>query len=215
MLEDKDPQGFIDSLATVPGKFSDRAKLTVTATSEALQITPRQVRLILESGVLPDLRSDRIVRLSRKKVYVPRDGTQPILRTRSESTDPDSGRPIGYSASMTDDDVLAASRMWWRADPSKIVNAGYLLVSVGSLIVAILAVDGVDSSVRVEVPGKNGETGNEVRHSFNARLVSRYEGVTDSVIWVGADTTPFEYAISEALLGHFHRAVSGGPIAYL
>jgi hypothetical protein len=215
MHESTTPQSFLDSLATVPGKFSDRARLTVTATSEVLEVTPRAVRVILESGALSDLRSDRIVGISRKKVFVKGTGMQPVLRTGSGSIDPSTNRPIGYNASMTDAEVLEANRMWWRADANKIVNAGYLPVSIGSLIVALLRIDGLEESVRFDAPDKNGDPGKEVRHSFKAELVARYNGDRDEVVMCHENPTELDRGIAEGMLGRLHRAVSGGPIAYL
>jgi hypothetical protein len=151
--------------------------------------------------------------LSRKPVLVPHFGNQPVLRTGSGSVDPADGRPIGYSASMSDADVLEANRMWWRADPEKIISAGYLPVSVGSLIVALLRIDGLDESVRFDAPDKNGNPGKEVRHSFKATLVARYDADTDTTVMKTGETD--DTVVAHGLPGHFHRAVSGGPIAYL
>lgn len=206
-------RSLIDSLATVPGKFSEHANLTIKAASDTLGITPRQVRLILEAGILSDLRVDKITALSRKPIFVPHGGNQPVLRTGSGGVDPHDGRPIGYNASMSNDDVLEANRMWWRADPEKIISARYLPVSVGSLIVALLRIDGLDESVRFDAPDKNGNPGKEVRHSFKATLVARYEGNSGLVVTYTGDSD--DMAVAYTLLGHFHKAVSGGPIAYL
>lgn len=206
-------KSIIDSLKMVPGKFSESAQLTVKAASDALGITPRQVRIILESGVLSDLDSEKVMRLASKSIFVPHKGNQPVLRTGSSGTDPEDGRPIGYSNSMTDAEVVEANRMWWRADPNKIISAGYLPISVGSLIVALLRIEGLDESVRFEAPDKNGNPGKEVRHSFKATLVARYDADSDTTVMKTGDTDDTVVALT--LLGHFHRAVSGGPIAYL
>lgn len=214
MIQTTNPVDFNTALASlyaVPGKFSEGAELSVKNAAATLDVTPRSIRMLLESGVLPDLNSQRIIELSSKTVFVKSKGLQPVLRTGIADVDPSDNRPIGYSDSMSDSDVLEANRKWWRADPQKLIAARYLPISIGGLNVALLGIRGLEESVRVDVLDKNGKPGKEVRHSFDAYLIARYHGASDSIVIKKSEDTK----AALTLLGHFQCSVSGGPIAYL
>lgn len=215
MTKQENFQELCELLVTVPGKFANGAELTLKTIAETLDITPRAVRMLLEAGVFPDRKSSRIVSLSQKPVFVKSGGKQPILRTGVAGVDPEDNRPIGYGDSMSDADVLEANRKWWRADPDKLIAAHYLPVSLGGLIVALLGINGVEESIRVDVEDKNGNPGKEVRHNFDAYLVSRYNSETGEAVMCMENPTGEAEAATRLFLGHFQRSVSGGPVAYL
>lgn len=208
-----DLKSTLDSLVTVPGQFSDDIEISVKMAAQALDVSPRSIRMLLEAGVLPSLKSSHILSLSKKPAFIKSKGLQPILRTGVAGFDTDENRPIGYGAEMSDDDVLEASRRWWRADPEKLIAARYLPVSLGGLNVALLGIRGLEESIRVDVLDKNEKPGKEVRHSFDAYLVARYDVENDVVLMKTGDSDDTVAALT--LLGHFQRSVSGGPIAYL
>lgn len=213
MANTTDYQTALASLYAIPGKFSEGAELNVKTAAATLDVPTRSVRMLLESGVLPDLNSKRIIELSGETVFVKSGGLQPVLRTGIADVDHADNRPIGYGESMSDDDVLEANRKWWRADPEKLIAARYLPISIGGLNVALLGIRGLEESVRVDVLDKNGKPGKEVRHSFDAYLVARYHGPSGKTVMMTSDPDDTKAAIT--LLGHFQRSVSGGPIAYL
>lgn len=203
----------IASLTTIPGQFSKDTELSVKMAAQALNVSTRSVRMLLEAGILPNLNPDLIVNLSKNTVFAKSQGLQPVLRTGAAGFDEKDNRPIGYSADMSDDDVLEANRKWWRADPEKLIAARYLPISVGGFNVALLGIRGLEESIRVDVRDKNGKPGKEVRHSFDAYLVGRYDMSAGVVSMKTGGTDDTVAALT--LLGHFQQSVSGGPIAYL
>lgn len=196
----------MNSLVTEPGKFSDDAELNLKSAAATIGITTRALRTLLESGVLPDLKSSRIFELSRRSVFIPSNNGEliPILRTGDESVDPEDNRPIGYSDTMPDADVVEANRMWWRVDPNKVLRAFYLPVSIAGFNAALLGIDELEDSVT---------NGREVRHCFKAHLIARYDGASGDVV-MKTDNEE-DRLVANHLLGHFQKSVSGGPIAYL
>ena len=208
-------QTLLNSLVTIPGKFAEGAELNLKTAAATLDVPPRSVRMMLESGVLPDLKSARVIEMSKRGVLVSSGGKQPILRTGVSSIDEETNRRIGYSADMSDSEVVEGNRQWWRADPDRIIAAYYLPVSIGGFNAALLGIDGLEESVRVDVADKNGKPGKEVRHSFQAHLIARYDGKTGQIV-MAQDNPPVEDGVyAHAVLGRFQRSVSGGPIAYL
>jgi hypothetical protein len=193
--------------------MDEDALLNAKTVARMLGISPHFVRMLEETGILPDTRCSRVTEMSHRSVLVPSGAEQPVLRTGVEGFDAGEQRVIGYSDDMSDVDVVEANRKWWRADPDKIINARYLPVSCGSFIVALLVIDGLDESARVEATDKNGKPFTEVRHSFKARLVARHDAETGATVMHSSDADDIEAA--NLLVGHFQRSVSGGPIAYL
>lgn len=203
----------VSSVKVVPSEMDKDAELNAKTVARMLAISPHFVRTLEESGVLPDMRCSRVTDMSNRSILVPNGAGQPVLRTGAEGFDDVEQRVIGYSDDMSDADVVEGNRKWWRVDPEKIVNARYLPISCGSFIVALLVVDGLDESARVETTDKNGKRFTEVRHSFKARLVARHDAETGATVMHSKDADDIEAA--NLFVGHFQRSVSGGPIAYL
>lgn len=203
----------VSALQIVAAKFDVDAEVSLKTAASLLDISPHFVRMLLEAKILQNLNSERITQISKRYFIAPSGAEQPVLRTGVEGFDENEQRKIGYSDEMSDADFVEASRKWWRADPEKIVRAYYLPVSCGSMIVGLLGIDGIEDSIRVTDEAKTKGNVTEVRHSFNARLLARYDADTDFVVMHTDDAD--DVAVANTLVGHFQRSVSGGPIAYL
>ena len=145
-----------------------------TLTQRLTNITHSTLGKAVEAGYLQDLSIDTVVQVSRLPEMTSartRAGVPiPILRLsparevdRTATTD--GGRPLeqrrtlyGAAAWASDEQLLAAANRWWPpSGRERVIAAGYLLVAVGGLTIALLRIDGApitdpDGSGRIEYP---------------------------------------------------------------
>lgn len=200
------------SLAEPPGATSHDL-LTRNQAARVLGLSPKTVSKLLDSQFLPDLRASRVIVLSRARQVTVTDGLLPVLRTAAAappSPEGDDDRDfLGDSPSLTDEEFLAANRMWWRCDPQTIASAGVLAVAVAGWVTGVLAITDVEPECKRFGP-------NEVRHAFKANVAGRVHELDDPATYRVETTDPALAALTRQLLGsRVQAAVSGGPIAYL
>jgi hypothetical protein len=110
---------------------------------------------------------------------------------------------IGFSTSLTPDDLLKALRGWWRCDAASIAAGGVLPVTVSGYVVAVLTC--------LEVREKD----TRGRHAFpKARLAGYVTDLATPVTEVTAPTTA-DRRLADLLLGTRLHSDSGGAIAYV
>ncbi|MGV4926629.1 DNA-binding protein [Streptomyces sp. HJ7] len=127
-----------------------------------------------------------------------------VLRVDSAQwTDEPNRDWIGFSASLTPDDILKALRGWWRCDAASVAAGGVLPVTLSGFVVAILTNIGT------------WERNEHGRHSFPAAELAGY--VTDLAQPAIELTTrkPADRALAQQLLGTRLISHSGGAIAYV
>ncbi|MGW4774187.1 transcriptional regulator [Nocardia sp. NPDC004278] len=187
--------------------------------ADLLQMNPRGIDLLLDSGYLPDLDIDRILRLAAR-FTLESDGDQPVLRQAliSPALDGDPKRKvIGESATLSNEEVVESDRMYWRSNPELIVAAQFLPVTLAGFPVTVLKVAGVDGDpLRVPKINKSGDPYIEIRHAYTAKLVGRVRelGVPE-LDYIAPDLTVDDREVVKTILGGRSTARSGGPIAYL
>ncbi len=198
--------------------------LTRPQAADLLQVSPRTVDLLLDSGYLPDLGIERVLRAARTPYLEVVDADQPVLRqalAKPEPERPDVRPFMGESATLSDADVVLADCMWWRADPDLVVKAELLPVTVGGFVVTVLWVRGVASAERVLLEAGGGSRRRSrdvthVRYAFEATLAGRVRALGEPGRDYVDPTLPPELAdAARVMLGARSTARSGGPIAYV
>ncbi|MFD7817648.1 helix-turn-helix domain-containing protein [Streptomyces sp. NPDC059785] len=190
--------------------------LTTGQAAEELGCAITTFRRLVRAGLLPGLprRGVRVmvpldtVHALRTRHRAPLDQLEAwetaVLRVdvarRVEETDRDW---IGFSTSLTPEDLLKALRGWWRCDAASVAAAGVLPVTLSGYVVAVLT--------GLEVWQKNAEG----RHAFPEARLAGY--VTDLAAARTALTsrTDSDRRLADLLLGTRLASHSGGAIAYV
>ncbi|MDV6271377.1 hypothetical protein [Rhodococcus globerulus] len=145
---------------------------------------------------------------------------QPVLRQRIArqvgGEEPLPRAWIGESATLTDTDVVDANSRWWRCNPDRIVDAGFLPVTIAGFVVTILHIQGLRDTANRKWDSKQGRTIHQVRHAFDATLAARVRELGHPASnFIDPTLTSQEANHVRTILGGRSSAHSGGPIAYL
>ncbi|MFG2948429.1 helix-turn-helix domain-containing protein [Streptomyces adustus] len=190
--------------------------LTTGQAAQELGCAITTFRRLVHAGLLPGL-SRRGVRVmiplnvvqalgQRQHAPLNRLNTKEIAVLRVDAAKPvqESDRNwIGFAASLTPSDLLAALRGWWRCDPTGIAAGGVLPVTLSGYVVAVLT--GLDRWQRND----------EGRHAFpDARLAGYVTDLAAPQATITAETDDDRH-LAELLLGTRLASHSGGAIAYV
>ncbi|MFD9865529.1 helix-turn-helix domain-containing protein [Streptomyces alboflavus] len=190
--------------------------LTTGQAAEELGCAVTTFRRLVQAGLLPGL-SRRGVR-----VMVPLDVVQALSQRRPAPLEQlaapeiavlraDAAQPvtepdrawIGFSTTLTPDELLKALRGWWRCDPASIAAGGVLPATISGYVVAVLT--------GLEVWERN-EHG---RHAFpDARLAGYVTDLATPAKELTGDTAS-DRKLADLLLGTRLPSHSGGAIAYV
>ncbi|GAA4149302.1 helix-turn-helix domain-containing protein [Streptomyces griseoincarnatus] len=162
-------------------------------------LSRRGVRVMIPLPVVQSLSTRKhaaLDRLSVNEIAVLRvDTAQPV-------DEPDRNW-LGFSASLTPEDLLKALRGWWRCDPASIAAGGVLPVTLSGYVVAVLT--------GLERWERNGEG----RHAFpDARLAGYVTDLATPTITITSRVDD-DQRLAELLLGTRLASHSGGAIAYV
>ncbi|TXS60301.1 DNA-binding protein [Streptomyces sp. me109] len=190
--------------------------LTTGQAAQELGCAITTFRRLVHAGLLPGL-SRRGVRVmvplnvvqalgQRQHALLDRLDAQEIAVLRVDAAKPvqEPDRDwIGFAASLTHDDLLAALRGWWRCDPAGIAAGRVLPVTLSGYVVAILT--GLDRWQRND----------DGRHAFpDARLAGYVTDLAAPQTTITAETDD-DRQLAELLLGARLASHSGGAIAYV
>ncbi len=174
--------------AAIDKLVSAHALSTPIKAGEVAQLAGRQ-RLAVTSGELTVLRTD--------SGWTPDPARTPATETRTVA---------GFDTHYNDADVACANLRWWRADADRVLDNVLFAVTLGTVPVAVFAVDGRLASFRVA--GESFE-----RHSFSARLLARIQPGLVVKHWPG---TPGHLQTRvRQIMDSTIKVDSGGPIGYL
>lgn len=130
------------------GSVGEQTLLTRQQAASVLQITKRSVAKLLDSKYLSALTVDRVTALSKYPALLSPD-QQPVLRQRiaqRASQEPLPRAWIGESANLTDSEVVDVDSRWWRCSPDRIVDAGFLPVTIAGFVVTVLQIHGLQDT---------------------------------------------------------------------
>lgn len=150
--------------APAPGQLP---KLTRGEARRVLGLTRHPMDRLLDGGWLTT-RVDHVAALAARGWI---SSTRPLVILRVGAARMDGDRPIGLDPRFSDDELLQACRQWWTCDPHAVVDAGHLLVTVSTFVVALLAITGIEAESIVITSG--GAT--VKRWSFEADVVARVD----------------------------------------
>lgn len=183
-------------------------------TARLLGLSPQTLAKGIQAGVIPEITAGNLSALAALPVLTrvrTDDGFDvPVLRTGVQAPSTwDAYTPprsyTGYSASMTDGEVLDAADRWWTYSGSdSVLAAGGIITALGGWTVALLAVDGI----KRQRPG-----GGNCLH-YDARLVARCDSVIGQRIRIIDPAHPFA-AHAHELLGKRVPGGGGGTITRL
>lgn len=199
------------------GSYSNDQTLTVAQASRLTGLSRDMIEKLIEGGFFPDMSAWRFVELSKREVILSATGNQPVLRTSStlEYDVEDNNRVVGCRADMTPDVLVEATRKYWRCNPHRIIDSGFLPVSVGAVSVAALRISGLDGEPLHETgTNANGSEYSYDRYAFEAELIARLPEIGGEIEYF-VTPTDIEREKCELMFGAIQGSVSGGPIAYL
>src|SRR6478609_8008420 len=126
--------------------------MTTALAARELRISANTFKKLVTAGLFPAVGSrgvrtvvpegDVHALARRDAVQVDRLGIPelPVLRVGpAERVSGEDRQWTGYAADLAEDQMLAALRGWWRCDPSRVVGAGVLPVTLGPYVVAVLS----------------------------------------------------------------------------
>ncbi len=194
--------------------------LTTGQVAQVLGVSIPTVRQLIASGAVPGIAAggrqvfplaavQAMTRLPAAPLTALPGPEVAVLRVDTATpVDEDGRRWIGYSARLTQDELLPALRGWWRCDPARVAAGGILPVTFGGFVVAVLTNLGTTDSDGVQ---------RYTRYRFTqARLAGYVTDLTNPVNATTpdpADAAGLRYA--SLLLGTRLVSQSGGPIAYV
>lgn len=181
----------------------DAATVTVTTAAKMLGITTDAANRLIDAEVLdPRPTLEQVSVLMHTPDLEVLTGELPVLRVGGKSDfRPGRVRPrLGAWASATDGELADTTLGWWRIDSERVVEAGYLLITVAYLPMVLWQIDGVAD-----------RRGGRVR--FDGRLLARQ--VSPPAGNVSALTFHDAPDFAHTLMRSWVRTVSGGPVAYL
>ncbi|MGW4026791.1 DNA-binding protein [Streptomyces sp. NPDC005009] len=187
------------------GQAADELGCAITTFRRLVQaellpgLSRRGVRVMIPLPVVQALSTRKhaaLDRLSVNEIAVLRvDTAQPV-------DEPDRNW-LGFSASLTPEDLLKALRGWWRCDPASIAAGGVLPVTMSGYVVAVL------TSL------ERWERNSEGRHAFpDARLAGYVTDLASPTTTITSRVVD-DQELAELLLGTRLASHSGGAIAYV
>ncbi|MFK4152917.1 DNA-binding protein [Streptomyces fungicidicus] len=187
------------------GQAADELGCAITTFRRLVQaellpgLSRRGVRVMIPLPVVQSLSTREHAALDRLSV-----NEIAVLRvdTAQPADEPDRNW-LGFSASLTPEDLLKALRGWWRCDPASIAAGGVLPVTLSGYVVAVLT--GLE----------RWERNSEGRHAFpDARLAGYVTDLTTPTTTITSRMDD-DQRLAELLLGTRLASHSGGAIAYV